>query len=77
MAALLGGQSEIDCHLASSPFYYYERAAPGVHQVFKSYDITGGTAHLTGVHTGLFSSSLVQVAGPGLQAGLRVEVPAP
>ena len=26
MAALLGGQSEINCHLASSPFYYYERA---------------------------------------------------
>jgi hypothetical protein len=39
--------------------------------------ITGGTAHLTGVHTGLFSSSLVQVSGAGLQAGLRVEVPAP
>ena len=48
MAALLGGQSEIDCHLASSPFYYYERAAPGVHQVFKSYDITGGM-HTNGV----------------------------
>jgi peptidoglycan hydrolase-like protein with peptidoglycan-binding domain len=39
--------------------------------------VTGGTAHLTGVHTGLFSSSLVQVAGPGLRAGLSVEVPAP
>ena len=39
--------------------------------------ITDGTAHLTGVRTGLFSSSLVQVAGPGLRAGLRVEVPAP
>ena len=39
--------------------------------------ITGGAAHLTGVRTGLFSSSLVQVAGPGLRAGLRVEVPAP
>jgi NitT/TauT family transport system substrate-binding protein len=48
MAALLGGQSEIDCHLASSPFYYYERAAPGVHEVFKSYDITGGM-HTNGV----------------------------
>jgi NitT/TauT family transport system substrate-binding protein len=48
MAALLGGQSEIDCHLASSPFYYYEQAAPGVHQVFKSYDITGGM-HTNGV----------------------------
>jgi hypothetical protein len=39
--------------------------------------ITGGTAHLTGVRTGLFSSSLVQVAGSGLRAGLRVEVPSP
>jgi NitT/TauT family transport system substrate-binding protein len=48
MAALLGGQSEVDCHLASSPFYYYERVAPGVHQVFKSYDITGGM-HTNGV----------------------------
>jgi NitT/TauT family transport system substrate-binding protein len=48
MAALLGGQSEIDCHLASAPFYYYERVAPGVHEVFKSYDITGGM-HTNGV----------------------------
>ena len=39
--------------------------------------ITGGAAHLTGVHTGLFSSSLVQVSGPGLRPGLRVEVPEP
>ena len=39
--------------------------------------IGGSTAHLAGVHTGLFSSSLVQVTGPGLRAGLRVEVPAP
>ncbi len=39
--------------------------------------ITSGAAHLAGVHTGLFSSSLVQVSGPGLRAGLRVEVPAP
>ena len=37
----------------------------------------GGAPHLTGVHTGLFSSSLVQVSGPGLRAGLKVEVPAP
>jgi NitT/TauT family transport system substrate-binding protein len=48
MAAMLGGQSEIDCHLASSPFYYYEQKAPGVHQVFKSYDVTGGM-HTNGV----------------------------
>jgi hypothetical protein len=39
--------------------------------------IADGAAHLAGVHTGLFSSSLVQVSGPGLRAGLRVEVPAP
>ncbi len=37
--------------------------------------VTGGAAHLAGVHTGLFSSSLVQVSGAGLRAGLRVEVP--
>jgi NitT/TauT family transport system substrate-binding protein len=48
MAALLGGQSEINCHLASSPFYYYERVAAGVHQVLKSYDVTGGM-HTNGV----------------------------
>jgi NitT/TauT family transport system substrate-binding protein len=48
MAALLGGQSEINCHMASSPFYYYERAAAGVHEVFKSYDVTGGK-HTNGV----------------------------
>jgi NitT/TauT family transport system substrate-binding protein len=48
MAALLGGQSEINCHLASSPFYYHERVAPGIHEVFKSYDVTGGM-HTNGV----------------------------
>jgi NitT/TauT family transport system substrate-binding protein len=48
MAALLGGQSEVNCHMASSPFYYYERAAPGVHEVLKSYDVTGGK-HTNGV----------------------------
>jgi NitT/TauT family transport system substrate-binding protein len=48
MVALLGGQSEINCHLASSPFYYYERAAPGVHEVYKSYDVAGGM-HTNGV----------------------------
>jgi NitT/TauT family transport system substrate-binding protein len=48
MAALLGGQSEVNCHLASSPFYYHEQAAPGVHQAMKSYDVTGGK-HTNGV----------------------------
>jgi NitT/TauT family transport system substrate-binding protein len=41
MAALLGGMSEIDCHLASSPFYYYERKVPGIREVMKSYDVVG------------------------------------
>jgi NitT/TauT family transport system substrate-binding protein len=48
MAAVVGGVSEITCHLASSPFYYYELAMPGMHQVMKSYDVTGGK-HTNGV----------------------------
>jgi len=36
---------------------------------------TGG--HLVTVRTGLFAQTLVQVSGPGLTAGQRVEVPAP
>ena len=37
--------------------------------------VTGGTSHLVGVTTGLYSSTLVQVSGPRLAAGMRVEVP--
>jgi hypothetical protein len=37
--------------------------------------VTGGTSHLVGVTTGLYSDTLVQVSGPGLAAGLRVQVP--
>jgi hypothetical protein len=37
--------------------------------------VTGGTSRLVGVTTGLYSSTLVQVSGPGIRAGLRVEVP--
>jgi Putative peptidoglycan binding domain len=37
--------------------------------------VTGDTSHLAGVTTGLYSSTLVQVSGPGLTAGMRVEVP--
>jgi Putative peptidoglycan binding domain len=38
--------------------------------------VTGrGTVRLTGVSTGLYTSSLVQVSGPGIAAGMRVEVP--
>jgi NitT/TauT family transport system substrate-binding protein len=66
MAALLGGQSEIDCHLASSPFYYYERVAPGVHEVFKSYDVTGGM-HTNGV---VLTSKVYHDANPKLCAAV-------
>ena len=60
MAALVGGQSEINCHLASSPFYYHEQAILGIHRVFKSYDITGGM-HTNGV---LLTSSAYRDANP-------------
>jgi peptidoglycan hydrolase-like protein with peptidoglycan-binding domain len=38
--------------------------------------VTGKTSHLTGVTTGLFSDTLVQVSGPGIAVGTLVEVPA-
>ena len=41
-ASVMSGKSEINSHFASSPFYYYELATPGVHQVLKSYDVVGG-----------------------------------
>jgi NitT/TauT family transport system substrate-binding protein len=47
-AALISGKSEIDAHFASAPFYYYELATPGIHQVLKSYD-TLGAKHTNGV----------------------------
>jgi Putative peptidoglycan binding domain len=37
--------------------------------------VSGGAAHLVGVTTGLYSSTLVQVSGPGIAAGELVEVP--
>ena len=37
--------------------------------------VSGGAAHLVGVTTGLYSSTLVQVSGPGIAAGERVQVP--
>jgi hypothetical protein len=38
--------------------------------------VTGrGAVRLTGVSTGLYTSSLVQVSGAGIRAGTRVEVP--
>ena len=46
--ALMSGKSEINSHFASSPFYYYELATPGIHKVLKSYDVVGGK-HTNGV----------------------------
>jgi NitT/TauT family transport system substrate-binding protein len=66
MAALLGGQSEINCHLASSPFYYYERAASGMHQILKSYDVTGGM-HTNGV---VLTSKVYHDANPKVCAAV-------
>jgi peptidoglycan hydrolase-like protein with peptidoglycan-binding domain len=37
--------------------------------------VTGKTSHLTGVTTGLYSDTLVQVSGSGITAGTLVEVP--
>jgi peptidoglycan hydrolase-like protein with peptidoglycan-binding domain len=37
--------------------------------------VTGSTSHLVGVTTGLYSNTLVQISGPGIVAGTRVEVP--
>jgi hypothetical protein len=37
--------------------------------------VTGGTTHLVGVTTGVYSTTLVQVSGSGLTPGTRVEVP--
>jgi len=62
MAAVVGGQSEITCHFASSPFYYYELAMTGMHRVLKSYDVTGGK-HTNGV---LMSSKKFHDANPKL-----------
>jgi len=45
---VMSGQSEINSHFASSPFYYYELATPGIHQVLKSYDALGAR-HTNGV----------------------------
>jgi Putative peptidoglycan binding domain len=37
--------------------------------------VTGGTSHLAGVTTGVYSDTLVQVSGPGIAAGMKVQVP--
>jgi hypothetical protein len=37
--------------------------------------VQGGVAHLVAVQAGLFAQTLVQVSGPGLTTGMRVQVP--
>jgi HlyD family secretion protein len=37
--------------------------------------VSGKTSHLVRVATGLYGNNLVQVSGPGIVAGMRVEVP--
>lgn len=65
-AALISGKSEIDAHFASAPFYYYELATPGIHQVLKSYD-TLGARHTNGV---LLTSKKFHDANPKLCAAM-------
>jgi NitT/TauT family transport system substrate-binding protein len=65
-AALMSNQSEIDAHFASAPFYYYELATPGIHQVLKSYD-TLGAKHTNGV---LLTSAKFHDANPKLCAAM-------
>ena len=65
-AALMSNQSEINAHFASAPFYYYELATPGIHQVLKSYD-TLGARHTNGV---LLTSKKFHDANPKLCAAM-------
>jgi len=65
-AALMSGQSEINSHFASAPFYYYELATPGIHQVLKSYD-TLGAKHTNGV---LLATKKFHDANPKLCAAM-------
>src|SRR5450830_92519 len=65
-AAVMGGGSEINSHFASSPFYYYELATPGIHQVLKSYDALGAR-HTNGV---LVTSKKFHDANPKICAAV-------
>src|SRR5664279_6640079 len=40
--SVISKATEINCHYSVAPFYYYELATPGVHNVLKSYDTLGG-----------------------------------
>lgn len=41
-AAVMSGNNEINSHYAVAPYFHYELETPGVHQVLKSYETTGG-----------------------------------
>jgi NitT/TauT family transport system substrate-binding protein len=40
--SVMSKATEINCHYSVAPFYYYELATQGVHNVLKSYDTLGG-----------------------------------
>ena len=65
-AAVMSTNSEINSHFASAPFYYYELATPGIHQVLKSYDTLGGR-HTNGV---LVTSKKFHEANPKICAAV-------
>ena len=43
-ASVMSKATEINSHYSVAPYYYYELATPGVHNVLKSYDTLGGPA---------------------------------
>ncbi|MBN9602538.1 MAG: ABC transporter substrate-binding protein [Afipia felis] len=47
MAAVLGGQSEVNSHFTSPPFYSQEMADPRVRSVLNSYDVFGAPLTFT------------------------------
>jgi NitT/TauT family transport system substrate-binding protein len=42
--SVISKATEINSHYSVAPFYYYELATPGVHNVIRSYDALGGPA---------------------------------
>ena len=40
--AVISKSAEVNCHYSVAPYYYYELATEGVHNVLKSYDTLGG-----------------------------------
>jgi NitT/TauT family transport system substrate-binding protein len=40
--SVMSKATEVNCHYSVAPFYYYELATQGVHNVLKSYDTLGG-----------------------------------